>query len=418
MRAPWKRDGRDAEPSVKAAVLRFALAGLVAVALVGVASFLLMRSIGNTEATENASELTRIIGDGVVEPRLSEELLDGDPAALAEFDDLIRRTVLRDELVRVKLWDASGRIIYSDEPRLIGESFDFGEDERLTLEEGAADSEVSDLSEPENRFDRDEGKLLEAYSRVRGPDGEPLLFETYQRYSSVTSSGNSLWRAFAPALIVGLILLYLVQLPLATSLARRVRNFHRDRVHLLERAVDASEVERRRIAGDLHDGAVQDLAGVALSLEGAARRLEDGDPDAAAALRRGASQTRGSVQSLRNLLVEIYPPSLQRAGLRTALEDLLAPVAARGIETGLEFDDGVDLATEEEALCFRVTQESLRNTLKHAAAQRVDVSLSSRCRRHEADGARRWPRVRHRPATVPPRPPTATPTARATSEPT
>ena len=156
---------------------------------------------------------------------------------------------------------------------------------------------------------------------------------------------------------------------------------------------------------------------MALSLEGAARRLEDSDPDAAAALRRGASQTRGSVQSLRNLLVEIYPPSLQRAGLRTALEDLLAPVAARGIETGLEFDDGVDLATEEEALCFRVTQESLRNALKHAGGARVDVSLSSCCRRHEADGARRWPRIRTSQQRCLPGP-NGDPDGRATSEPT
>lgn len=352
----------------------------MAVALVGVASFILMRNIGNDQATANASELTRVIGQGVVEPELTAALLAGDPQAMARFDRLIKSTVIRDEVVRVKLWDESGRIIYSDEPRLIGEHFDLGDDELDTLHLGSADAQVSDLDEPENRFDRDNGKLLEAYSRVRGPGGQPLLFETYQEYSAITSSGNSLWLAFAPALGAGLILLYLVQLPLATSLARRVRGFHRDRVRLLERAVDASDMERRRIAGDLHDGAVQDLAGAALSLEGAARRLDshgsDVDAEAASALRRGAAQTRGSVRSLRNLLVEIYPPSLQRAGLRSALEDLLAPIAARGIETGLDFDDSVDLDVEEEALCFRVTQESVRNTLKHAGAHRVDVALA------------------------------------------
>ena len=364
------------ESSVSAAVVRFALAGLVAVALVGVASFLLMRNIGNTEATDNASKLNRVVGIGVVQPRLTEALLRGEPEALERFDRLMRRTVLRDEVIRVKLWDADGRIIYSDEPRLIGDTFELGDEELETLAEGTADAEVSDLSQPENRFDTGFGKLLEAYSRVSGPEGEPLLFETYQRYSSITSSGNSLWLAFAPALVIGLVLLYLVQLPLATSLARRVRERDRERVRLLERAVDASDRERRRIAGDLHDGAVQDLAGVSLALDAAARRMGERDPEAADSLRRGAEQTRGSVRSLRNLLVEIYPPSLQRAGLRSALEDLLAPISARGIETELDFEPELALDFESEALVFRITQEALRNVVKHAVAGRVAVAVA------------------------------------------
>jgi signal transduction histidine kinase len=210
---------------------------------------------------------------------------------------------------------------------------------------------------------------------VTAPDGQPLLFETYKQYSSVTASGRSLWLAFLPALILALVLLELVQVPLATSLARRVRGAHRERLKLLERAVDASDRERRRIAGDLHDGAVQDLAGVAISLDAAARKLGEDDAEAASALRRGAAQARGTVRSLRGLLVEIYPPSLQRAGLHAALEDMLAPLSARGIETSLEVEDGLDLGLEREAVCFRVAGEAVRNAQKHAAASRVDVVL-------------------------------------------
>jgi len=128
---------------------------------------------------------------------------------------------------------------------------------------------------------------------------------------------------------------------------------------------------------------VQDLAGTALSLEGSAKRLEGEDAEAAAALRRGAEQTRASVRSLRNLLVEIYPPSLQRAGLRTALDDLLAPLGARGVETSLVYDDSLNLDVEHEALLFRVTGEALRNALKHAAASHVWVTVAA-----EAAGTR------------------------------
>ncbi len=376
MQAPWRRrTERNGEPSVAAAVGRFALAGVIAVAGVGLASFLLMRSIGTDEATDNASEVTRLLGEGVVQPRLTQAVVDGDPEALRRFDRVIRDAVIAEPIVRVKIWDAGGRIVYSDEPRLIGQTFELGEDELKAIERGTPDAEVSDLSEPENQYERDRGKLLEAYTRVTAPDGEPLLFESYQEYSAVTASGRSLWLAFLPALIVALVLLELVQVPLATSLARRVRGAHRERLALLERAVDASDRERRRIAGDLHDGAVQDLAGVAISLDAAARRMGADDPEAAAALRRGAAQARGTVSSLRGLLVEIYPPSLQRAGLRAALEDMLAPLAARGITTGLEVEEGLDLGLEREALCFRVAGEAVRNAHKHAAPSRVDVSL-------------------------------------------
>lgn len=377
MRAPWRRVDRGDEPSVVAAVGRFALAGVVALALIGLASFLLTRRIGTDQAIDNATGLTRVVGDGIVEPNLDAGLLRGNPSAIARFDELIRTRVLGDPIVRVKLWTEDGRVVYSDEPRLIGQRYQLGADELDALRTGAVDSDVSDLSAPENRFERDQGKLLEAYTRVTAPSGEPLLFEAYQQFSSVTSSGRSLWLAFAPALIAALIVLELIQLPLASSLARRVRDAHRDRVRLLERAVDSSERERRRIAGDLHDGAVQDLAGVALTLEGAARRLDSTDPGSAGALRKGAESMRGSVRSLRSLLVEIYPPSLQQAGLDAALADLLAPFEARGIGTNIELDEAVELSEEEDRLAFRVAQEAVRNAARHAAPRNVSIGLTT-----------------------------------------
>ena len=114
---------------------------------------------------------------------------------------------------------------------------------------------------------------------------------------------------------------------------------------------------------------------MALSLEVGARRVAERDSGSAEALRDGAERTRASVRSLRNLLVEIYPPSLQRAGLAAALEDMLAPLEARGIETGLEIEEGLALGIEREALCFRVAQEAVRNALKHSGAAHVTVAL-------------------------------------------
>ena len=358
--------------------MRFALAGIVALAVVGVASFFVMRHIGTTEALGNARDLTRVVGRGIVEPNLNEALLRGKPAAVRRFDRIMHRQVLGDPIVRVKLWTPSGRVVYSDAHGLIGDRFTLGGDEVASLRTGNVASDVTDHSLPENRYESGQGELLEVYLPVQTPAGSPLLFEAYQRFGSIASSGHDIWLAFAPALIAALVVLELVQLPLAASMARRVRRGNEEREELLERAFDASEAERRRIAGDLHDGIVQDLAGLSFSLSADAERLDStGSSQAADALRRGADQTRQSVRQLRSLLVELHPPRLREAGLVAALSDLLAPLAARGIDTRVDVRGDVELAPKTEALLFRVAQEATRNASSHAGPTRVEIFVAT-----------------------------------------
>ena len=82
----------------------------------------------------------------------------------------------------------------------------------------------------------------------------------------MNASGARLLGALAPPLIGGLAVLVIFQVPLAWSMARRLRRGHREREALLAAAAEASAQERRRIAADLHDGVVQNLAGVAFGL--------------------------------------------------------------------------------------------------------------------------------------------------------
>ncbi len=376
-----RRDTQDRAPgarppgTVGGVVAKFALAGFAAVALVGVAAFFLMRHIGTTEATDNAKQVTRVVGRGVVDPALTPAVMRGDPAALRRLDRLVRKRVLDDSIVRVKIWTPNGRIVYSDEPRLIGQRYALAPDDAAVLSQGGVESSLSDLSAPENRYEDDFGKLLQVYMPIHSPTGGPLLFETYQRFSSVASSGTDIWLAFAPALIGALILLELVHVPLASSMAKRLRRGHAEREALLQRAIDSSEIERRRIASDLHDGAVQRLAGTSFSLDAAAERYAANDPDASKTLRAGAGETRQSVRELRSLLTEIYPASLRDAGLEEALTDLLAPLEGRGMKTTLEVDAGVEPAPEFAALFFRTAQEAVRNAVKHGDADTVRVTV-------------------------------------------
>jgi signal transduction histidine kinase len=149
---------------------------------------------------------------------------------------------------------------------------------------------------------------------------------------------------------------------------------------LLRRALDASNDERRRIAGHLHDGVVQDLAGVSYSLAAAAQTSPAArtDPALRSTLDEAAEVTRASMHRLRSLLVAIHPPNLRAAGLEAALRDLVATLERRGIETELDVDGPLELTAETEALIFRAAREATRNVSTHAEATHVHVRVEAR----------------------------------------
>jgi len=357
--------------SVGSLVARFAIAGLVALVFVGAFTAFASRRIGTQQAIDEAKRVAFVSSVGIVTPLLGDDLLTMDREALDRIDAAVRSSVLRGSLVRVKIWADDGTILYSDEPRLIGEQFEIGEDERAIFTSGEQGAEVSDLSKPENRFETD-SKLLEVYLRTETPSGVPLLFEAYFRYSGVTEVGRHLWAQFAPITIGALVVLQLVQVPLAWSMARRLQTSQRERERLLRHALDASDTERRRIASDLHDGVVQELTGVSLSLAAQGRSESIGRQQVLDA----SSAIRTSIKSLRSLLVEIYPPNLEEEGLQSAIGDLLSGLTTRGFETRLDVDLGETVVDPETAgLVYRAAQESLRNVITHSGATHVLVSL-------------------------------------------
>jgi signal transduction histidine kinase len=146
----------------------------------------------------------------------------------------------------------------------------------------------------------------------------------------------------------------------------------------LRRVVAAQELERRRLARELHDETGQALTSILLGLKAA----EDAG---------GAEQMRTSIASLRELVVEtlhdvrrlaveLRPRALDDFGLVAALERLTESFAEQtGIAVDFEHSLGTErLRGEVETALYRIVQEALTNIVKHAGARRVSVVLSRR----------------------------------------
>src|SRR5438067_928204 len=234
--------------SVATSVTQFVLAGLAAVVLISAGTIYVVRGNATTEAIRNARDIAGIDGHAVAEPVLVDGVLSGDAAAMARINAVVHERILSERVVRVKVWTPEGRIVYSDEPRLIGQTFDLGAGERAALRTGKIAADLSNLDEAENRYERPYNKLLEVYVPAHTIGGQKVLFEAYLRYSSIAQSGRHIWGSFAPVMVGGLLLLFLVQVPLAWSMARGLRQGQEERERLLQRAIDASDAERRRVA--------------------------------------------------------------------------------------------------------------------------------------------------------------------------
>jgi two-component system, NarL family, sensor kinase len=374
--------GRRSPPTVRRVVGRFVLVNVIAVGLLLAGSVWASYMVAKREALGHARETTGLLASLLIEPNLTDAVLSGDPGALDRLDDMVEQQLRDTDVVRVKIWDAESRIIYSDEQRLVGRVFPQGPEELGVLRRGGTLAEISEVDQAENVLERTQGPLLEVYRQIHAPSGDPLLLEAYFRYDEISGRQRGIWLSFAPISAAVLLLLMLLQLPLAFRMVRQVREGDRERLVLHARAADASTEERRRIAGGLHDGVVQDLGAAAFVMSSAVHRLqagpatESGNREIAGDLAPATDAVRQSVTSLRSLMIEIYPPNLAQAGLGSALTDLMARLQGRGVRARLDMPDDLDLPPETAALLFRVAQEALLNIARHARAATAAVVLS------------------------------------------
>ena len=152
-----------------------------------------------------------------------------------------------------------------------------------------------------------------------------------------------------------------------------------ENARLYQRAAAAAALEeRQRLARELHDSVSQALYGIALGARTARRRLGDSPPaQIAEPLDYVLSLAEAGLTEMRALIFELRPESIATEGLVAAISRQVAATQARygiTVEASLCDEPGLPIATKETV--YRIAQESLHNTVKHARATRVDLSLA------------------------------------------
>ncbi|MCR6030872.1 hypothetical protein GGQ22_05385 [Nocardioides sp. zg-579] len=360
---------------LRSPVVQFLLLAVVTMTAIVVGTSWIAEGVAEEEAIAEARNTTIVLANSVALPAMDERFLRAKPGAIDRFRDVTRQGLLIDnpETVRINVWLADGTLVFSDLPSLSGAPFDLSADHRRVLRDGGTGYAVADADDPENEGTSLEEQLVRVYTPLVVAD-QPVLFEAYFSLDRIEQRRQDILAPFRWITIGSLAGLLLVVTPMLWLLTRRLTRAGEERERLLVHAADASDAERRRIARDLHDGVVQDIAGTTFSLTALAR-----DPDVPAPAREtldGAGDAlRDSLRALRSLLAEIHPPDLHADGLEPALGDLIAPAVNAGIQASVSVS-GIEGASDTAvALVWRVAQEAVRNALRHSGASTVAVTV-------------------------------------------
>jgi two-component system, NarL family, sensor kinase len=347
----------------------FLSVALLVLLAVGAATVVLSERIARDNALDESKRAAVRLTDLLVAPVL-EEALAGMPGRWDELNRLVTNRMSDGSVGQILVWTPDGRILYSSDPELTGRSFPPSDE---LVRATTRNEVVADLDEaPEAAYEgRARGPMLEVYVPLRA-GGQQLAVEAYFASQGIDRQAALLRGEIIPLAIGALVALELVQIPIAVSLARRVRRQETERAQLLQRSLAASERERRAIAADVHDGPVQDLAGVSYALSALKSVVP---PERQPTVDRLVTTVRHAVQSLRRLMIDIYPPDLSGPGLVSAIDSCAERVRDQGITATVQSSALPEMSPEAAAVLYRTAKEALSNVTHHAKASTVWISL-------------------------------------------
>jgi signal transduction histidine kinase len=370
---------------------RYLLASFVVVVGAGLAVALWVGVQIEKSVLERTASVTALYIDSFVEPQIAS--LASDPTLPADnvdaLDKLLASTELGSKVVSFRIWRPDGSIAYSPNRALIGQQFE-PEGGLASALEGEVSADISDLSGPENAYERERwSRLVETYVPVRERGGANILavIEFYQLPNEidaeVASARITSWLVVALASVLSYLLLAGIVKQGSDTIDRQQRSLQ-DRVTelsqmlaqnqalhgRLRRAADRTtalnEAGLRRIGSDLHDGPAQTLSLALLRID---------ELDGSEVVSDAVSSALGD---LRLIASGLRSPSFEPLTLAAVVERGVREHQRRtgqAVELRIDDDSG-DAPTVVKIGLYRVLQEALSNAARHAAGDTIEVELS------------------------------------------
>jgi signal transduction histidine kinase len=222
-------------------VWRFAITSIIVFCLIGVGIAALRAGDLRASSEEAAQVRAELIAGSVIAPLLTPADLTAPirGARYQELERAIHEFAIQDAGVeRVKIWRHDGMVLFSNDPEQVGLAPELEDDLREAFE-GHVESEISDLSKPENASERLlADQLFETYVPVNLSDQDAshevdTVIEVYQDYSAIQREIGRLNNTLTISLGVGLLALYVLLLPVMVGATRTLR---RQNATLLEQA--------------------------------------------------------------------------------------------------------------------------------------------------------------------------------------
>lgn len=143
-----------------------------------------------------------------------------------------------------------------------------------------------------------------------------------------------------------------------------------------EEVLAAEEKERKRIAGDLHDGVGQMMSAVKMNLSSLASKLTITNESDMVLLQKTISLIDESCKEVRSVSHNMMPNALLKAGLSSAVKEFIEKIDHSKLQVNL-YTEGLQerLNSNYETVLYRVIQEVVNNVIKHANANKLDISL-------------------------------------------
>lgn len=299
-------------------VWRFAITSLLVFALIGIGIGVLRSRDLRARSEESATVRAELIAERVIAPLLEPDDLRGAIVGprYSELRSEIEELAIEEGGVeRVKIWNRAGTVVFSSDPAQVGARPEPEEDLREAFE-GEVASEISDLDEAENASERRLAEqLFETYvpvdvAGVEGATEVDAVVEVYQDYSEIQQEIDNLNDTLTITLGIGLLVLYVLLLPLMIGTTRTLRRQNQQLGELLAREQEtvAELRELDRLKSDFAAAASHELRTPLTTIRGYAELLRDrlgtADPDTRDAIDTIARQTAHLQRLVGNLLRE------------------------------------------------------------------------------------------------------------------